>query len=411
MKKTTLILFSTLIFGFIAGSSLAMDTADVDIHGFLSQGYLKTTEYNFFGDTEDGSIEFNEFGINFASDLSDKLRVGLQILTRDFGNYGNNEMNIDWAYGDYRWKDYLGFRAGKIKTPKGLYNETRDVDMLRTTVFLPQSVYPEILREVDLGLFGAGVYGYIDLNAAGMLSYQAVCGTQDITPGEGASQALQGTTATEAPVSNDYIDVDSKYAAGIVWDTPLDGLRMGLSFDSSDLTEASSFTDALPDMEGTQVVAKFDTFQNTVLSAEYTIGNLILAAEYIQTEKAFTHYIEDRTLPISMTADGWYLSSAYQFNDWFALGGYYSASYNDKDDRDGEGLSGNPMMPATTHRAYFKDFCLTTAFTIDYNWSIKLEGHRFTGTNGVIPTDQEGGGSDFAEEDWNLFAIKTTYSF
>jgi hypothetical protein len=46
-------------------------------------------------------------------------------------------------------------------------------------------------------------------------------------------------------------------------------------------------------------------------------------------------------------------------------------------------------------------------------WTIKLEGHRFNGTNGVSPLDQEPdeNGEYFAEGDWNLFAAKVTFSF
>lgn len=411
MKRALIIVQSIMVFGLSAANGHAMKATDIDIHGFISQGYLKTTENNFFGDTSGGSFEFNEFGINFADDLTDNLRVGFQILARDFGSSGNNEMVIDWAFGDYRWKDWLGFRVGKVKTPKGLYNKTRDIDMLRTTIFLPQSVYPEILRDMDLGLLGAGIYGYIDLNAGGVLSYQAMYGAQNIASNEAASQALMGTTAVVTPVENDSIEVDRKYVFALVWETPLAGLRAGLTHDGSNILATAHFTeDSLWD-EGESVTTDFETFRNTVLSAEYTMGNLVLAGEYIRTEKKyefiFPDSIRDRE---DMTADGWYLSAAYQFSGRFSLGTYYSESYNDKEDRDGEQLGESSGI---SHRAYFKDFCLTTAFTVNPYWIVKLEGHRLTGTNGVSPLDQvaDSNGDVFAEEDWNLFAAKVTYSF
>jgi len=388
-----------------------MEASEVDIHGFISQGYLKTTEHNFFGDTKSGSFEFNEFGINFSSELTDQLRVGLQILARDFGSNGNNQMIIDWAFGDYRWRDWLGVRAGKIKIPKGLYNETRDVDMLRTSIFLPQSVYPEILRDLDLGLLGAGVYGHIDLNTAGLLSYQIMYGAQNVAPNEAASQALMGTTAVFTPVENDSIDVNRKYVFGLVWETPLSGLRMGLTYDSSDILATAHFTGEGFWDEGETVTIDFDTFRNIVLSAEYTRGNLVLAGEYIQTDKKYDLFFPDAVRDREdMTADGWYLSAAYEFTDRFALGTYYSESYNDKDDRDGEKLAATSGI---SHRAYFKDICLTTAITINPYWIVKLEGHRFAGTNGVSPLDQvpDENGHVFAKENWNLFAAKVTFSF
>lgn len=411
MKRSLLILVSIMAFGIFAGSSLAVEAIGIDIHGFISQGYLKTTEHNFFGDTKGGSFGFNEFGINFASEPADNLRVGLQILSRDFGSNSNNEMAIDWAFGDYRWKDWLGVRAGKVKTPKGLYNETRDIDMLRFSIFLPQSVYPEILRDMDLGLMGAGIYGYIDLNAGGLLSYQAMYGAQNVEPNEAASQALMGTTAVFTPVENDSIEVDRKYVFGLVWDTPLPGLRLGLTFDESDIFANAHFTGGGRWETNESVSTDFETFRNTVLSGEYTHGNLVLSAEYIQTDKKYDLFFPGGlTDTEEMTADGWYLSSAYQFTRWFALGAYYSESYNDKADRGGDKFE-NPN--AITHRAYFKDLCVTTNFMINKYWAIKLEGHRFLGTNGVSPLDQvpDSNGNVFAKESWNLFAAKTTFSF
>jgi hypothetical protein len=416
MKKTAFILFMVLACGLFPGSALAADTANIDIHGFISQGFIKTTENNFFGETEDGSFEFNEFGINFANELTDDLRVGLQILARDFGANGNNEMVIDWAFGDYHWKDWLGFRAGKLKTPKGFYNETRDVDMLRTSIFLPQSVYPEILRDMDLGLLGMGAYGHLGLNWFGSISYQFMYGTQNVEANEAASQALQATTAYETPIQNNSIDVDSKYSIGMVWDTPLNGLRVGATYDCSELLAiALVLGDAIPDTEeGDLVYSDFKKFQNTVFSIEYTIGDLLLSGEYIRTYRDFgIGFKEMPSLYSEVTSDGWYMAASYQFTDWLALGGYYSESYNDKTDRDGDFAQENRPGNNIAHRAYFEDICFTASFMINANWTIKVEDHLFTGTNGVSPIDQvaDSNGNVFAEEDWNLLAIKTTFSF
>jgi hypothetical protein len=372
---------------------------------------METSEHNFFGDTSGGSFEFNEFGINFVSDLTHDLRVGLQILARDFGSSGNNELVIDWASGDYRLRDWLGIRAGKIKIPKGLYNETRDVDMLRTSIFLPQSIYPEILRDLDLALMGGGIYGHVDLNAAGLISYQVLSGAQNAAPDEAASQALMGTTAVVTPVENDSIEIDRKHVFSLVWETPISGFRMGLTHDSSSILATAHFTDGSIWGENETVVTDFETFRNTVLSAEYTWDKLVLAGEYIRTDKAYEFIFPDSSRDReNMTADGWYLSAAYHFIDRFALGTYYSESYNDKDDRDGNRLS---QAGSVSHRAYFKDFCLTANFIPNTCCAIKLEGHLFSGTNGVSPLDQvtDSNGDVFAQKDWHLLAAKVTFSF
>lgn len=155
MKKIIKFVFTGLIF-LIATANICGAESDVEIHGFISQGYLDSSDNNFQARTDASTFEFNEFGINFGKELTDKLRLGMQIFSKDIGPYGDNEVTLDWAYGDYRWKDWLGVRAGKIKTPHGLYNETRDVDILRNWIFLPQSVYPELTRDATLSLIGGG---------------------------------------------------------------------------------------------------------------------------------------------------------------------------------------------------------------------------------------------------------------
>ena len=153
----------------------------IDVHGFVSQGYLYTKDNNYLANnSSDGTFGFNEAGINFSKQLTDKLRIGLQIFTHDLGAIGNNEIILDWAFADYRWKDWAGLRVGRIKAPHGLYNETRDMDMLRTSIFLPQSVYFEVYRDTMSSINGVGVYGDIPTGVAGMFSYYLLVGTSDV---------------------------------------------------------------------------------------------------------------------------------------------------------------------------------------------------------------------------------------
>ena len=136
-------------------SLFALELGKLQINGFVSQGYMESSGNNFLdSDSEDGTFEINEVGLTFNATVTDKLRIGAQILSRDLGEDGNNDIELDWAFGDYRVTDRFGVRAGKLKLPIGLYNETRDSDFLRPMAFLPQSVYDEMQR----GFLSAG-YG------------------------------------------------------------------------------------------------------------------------------------------------------------------------------------------------------------------------------------------------------------
>ena len=63
----------------------------------MSQGYFKSNDNNFLGKSKEGSFEYNEVGLSFALPISDELRFGMQLFSRDIGEYGNNDFNVDWA--------------------------------------------------------------------------------------------------------------------------------------------------------------------------------------------------------------------------------------------------------------------------------------------------------------------------
>ncbi|MGD9209810.1 MAG: hypothetical protein PVI90_03490 [Desulfobacteraceae bacterium] len=403
-------------FAFISLILIALTTpicsaeSDVDIHGFISQGYLDSSDNNFQAPTNASTFEFNEFGINFGQELTDKLHLGMQIFSRDLGSYGNNETSLDWAYGDYRWKDWLGMRAGKIKTPHGLYNETRDVDILRNWIFLPQSVYPELTRDATLSLIGGGFYGNIDLNNIGTISYQLLGGTQNISANEALAQALMGITYNGTEVQNEAIDVKSKYVLGLEWGTPLDGLRVGGTYSKAeiDLTSVYDFTaSATPEFGAGYYYTELDS-DTYVVSVEYAWNNLLLVSEYTWSDRKV-----DFGTPYTNKLDGWYFGGTYRFTDWFELGGYYSEYYADRKNRDGDGIDagGNQWNPK--HRAFTKDTCLTTRFDVNEYFAIKLEAHALEGTAILSGIDNPvtGDASDQFTKSWNMFAAKITYSF
>jgi hypothetical protein len=158
MKKYMRLFLVFLIYIGLPVNGSAEEQVKVDIHGYLSQGFMYSNRNNFLADTEKGTFQFNELGINFAADLTDRLRLGIQLAARDLGDIGNDQVMIDWAYADYRWQDWLGIRAGRIKVPVGLYNTSRDIDLLRTFILLPQGIYNESFRDLLTSMKGISAY-------------------------------------------------------------------------------------------------------------------------------------------------------------------------------------------------------------------------------------------------------------
>jgi hypothetical protein len=89
----------------------------VEVHGFVSPGFILTTKSNYLAKSRRGSFEFNEVGLNFTVPLTEKLRTGVQLFARDLGPQGNYSPRADWFYLDYRFEDYFGLRAGRARPP------------------------------------------------------------------------------------------------------------------------------------------------------------------------------------------------------------------------------------------------------------------------------------------------------
>lgn len=219
MKKILFIIFMSILFG----NAHASDLNKTDIHGFISQGFMISDRNNYYADTEDGTFQFNETGINFSNQLNDRLRIGMQFFSRDLGDIGNNEITVDWAVADYRWKDWLGLRTGRIKNRCGFYGYTRDIDMLRTSVFLPQSVYYEGVRETTNALDGVGIYGYVHITDSNSIDYQINYGNYIIDAEQGLAKLLDNQT----PVKVLNVESGDLLLMNLEWNTMLKGLKLG----------------------------------------------------------------------------------------------------------------------------------------------------------------------------------------
>src|SRR5467141_4484390 len=157
--------------------SLPAELGQLQVHGFISQGFLYTTDNNYLANSSRGSFEFTELGLNFSLQPMDRLSLGLQIFSHDLGPIGDYRATLDWYSVDYHWQDWLGVRAGRVKLPFGLYNDISDVDSARTAILLPPSIYPAQNRDFLLAQTGVEAYGYTRLGRAGALDYRAYAGT------------------------------------------------------------------------------------------------------------------------------------------------------------------------------------------------------------------------------------------
>ncbi|MEO8979843.1 MAG: hypothetical protein ABI548_09730 [Polyangiaceae bacterium] len=378
----------------------------VEVHGFVSQGFLKTTENNYLAASKRGSFEFSEVALNFSKNLTDRMRVGMQLFTHDLGPLGNYRTRFDWFYLDYRFWDWLGVRAGRTKLPFGLYNESSDIDAARVPILLPQSMYPVSNRDYLLAQTGAELYGTVPLGAAGALEYRLYGGTVFFDTAD-ATTALTNVT------------VPFILGGRLMWQTPLDGLQLGGSVQKlrieAEVPAAqvaqlqisgalpAAFTGALP----IRVPALLG-----VASAEYSAHDLLVAAEYsrwrVSIESPVPAFATEAT-----TSERFYLMSSYHVRPWFSPGLYYSVLFPDVSDRPGlRAPVGQPAAaPPAGRAAYQHDLAVTLRFDVNPYWIVKLEGHRMHGTAGLTSSLNDNASLSSLTKDWGVFLVKTTAYF
>jgi hypothetical protein len=389
MKKIFFLLINLQLIVISSITAWAFDASEIQIGGYLSQGYLQTDNNNYLANTKKGSFEFNEMGINFQTHPAEKTMVGLQLSARDLGEVGNDQIGISWAFGEYTWREWLGVRAGIIKVPFGLYNETRDYDMLRTSIFLPSSIYNEWLRDAFDNMKGIQFFGNVSLGKGGLLKYQ-IQGGENPTPTDSGT-ALYIKNASSSVATVDRLEGDKSYNGNLIWVTPLDGLRLGYNYFYS--VESKQYFTLV---NGLNAIASADDIQVNIFSIEYIYNNLQLSAEYLTQElKSKTSIPALGIDPPSSkleSGDRYYLKGAYRFTDWFETGLYYSMFESDK------------SVNSDTNE--LKDICLSLRFDINESWIAKAEAHKMTGLYGVFPEDD-----GTLDKDWMLYAAKLSYYF
>jgi len=358
------------------------DKSELSVHGFISQGFIQSTRNNFIPTSTNGSTEFAEAGLTMNKQLGSNLRAGLQLFARDFGRTGGYEAKFDWFLLDYRWRDWLGFRAGRIKLPFGLYNDSSDIDSARNSVLLPQSVYPINNRDYLLAQTGFEIYGITSLPSAGSLEYRLYRGTIQ----------LEANSAPGAAFEVASIDVPYVHGGRLTWETPLSGLRIGSSYQNLQLNSDVY----VPSLTKT-VTAKLHV-DMAVGSIEYTTRNFQFASEY---SKWWLNLDSNDTAAFPSTAvtnERYYAMASFRAKEWLHPGLSYSVTYPNVELRD-------------SHKDYLKDSSVFLRLDINPSWIFKIEAHFMNGTAGLNSSINNGKATRDMDPKWELYLAKTTILF
>jgi hypothetical protein len=380
--------------GSLCLAAQVLSAADFDltpeVHSFVSFGYLQTTENEWLGSSTSRSSDFWEVAANVALNPVPTVRVAGQLFARDFQRYDNGRAQLDWLYGEWHPKDVFGLQLGRVKIPAGLFNEVRDVDAARATVFLATSVYALRTRDLYNATDGAKALGFCHLGPAGSIEYSAYLGKTHLSLDGGFSSYLTDAGFGEMT----ELGIDYVWGGMLHWHTPVSGL--GTRFTANVLKNLTG-TGTLP--SGVVLHAQADTYLALTPSVIYELGPLTLVTEALFTRGENSVQATDANgfpvAPLVVQKDhncGGYVSGSWQFPIDVETTIAVERQWDDVDRLD---------VPNTTR------FSLAARWGITNHWSVKAEYQRIVGAGLALPADNPDGVKDH----WDLFALKTTIDF
>jgi len=371
----------------------------LQFHGFASQAYIRSSANNFFGESENGSFDFRELGLNASLRPRPDLMLSAQLLSRHAGKKDRENLRLDYALLDYApvsgESRTFGLRIGRIKTPLGLYNDTRDVAFTRPSILLPQSIYFDRTR--NLALSADGINFYADLRTtSGDFFYQLeLVYLEEVDDEQSVAALLPKSTQ-----SLGTLEKELSYVSRLIYERDGGRIRLGLSavflnigFDTTD-----------PSAQDGSI-----RFQPVILSAQYNAEFWTLTSEY-----AFRHfkYRDVGVIPglsnFSTTGESYYLQGSYRLAEKLEALLRYDVLYQDRDDRMGAAFSAQFGVPR--HSRFAKDWTFGLRWDLSKAWMSRIEYHRVDGTAWLPRLDNPVPASELKRH-WTMWAFLISYRF
>lgn len=403
-------LFGFALFIYLSTSLHAFDIGEsLQIHGFASQGFLISSTNNFMAnDSTSGTFAFTDVGVNANWAPTDNLRLGAQLYLRNFGDYTEKDVQIDWALIDYQLKDYLGVKLGKVKLPLGLYNEQRDIDFLRPMIFLPQSIYDESRRDLYLAYLGGGLYGNIPTSNWGDVDYHIFLGKTDY-PNDSIQQKKTETSLRDAIDRNNaappskqnplipsefhstHRESDQLYGGALIFNSAQIDLKLGITWMHA---VTKIYLNDQSEPAGNNTINS-----HFVLSAEYGLDDWRLSAEYSEKDRSSEMF--GKTTMDGPSQAGYLMLTYSPFDKWtFSV--LYDVFYQMKDDKDG---SDRPQSPG--YYSWRRDFGIGLKYDINDYFTFKAEYHTVDGTAMQMTVFNPDGTKQY----WDYFVTKISFNF
>ncbi|WP_261842088.1 TonB-dependent receptor [Aliamphritea ceti] len=374
---------------------------ELSVNGFLTQGFFYTDKNNIYGNSSDGSLDFREIAVNTRYRVLPQLHLAGQFMSRRAGAVDDGSPQIDYALMDYRIEDtavaQYGLRAGRLKIPFGFYNDTRDVAFTRPSIMLPQSLYFDQARDLELSVDGVGVYAGTSLGS-GRLDFDLVYGMP--RKDENVEYAYLTFDASGRFADSEgmmfrsiYNSEGNRFRAGIT----LAEFKLGY-----EPLSGNSFPTDLKEFNAGDLKVNV-----TVLSGQYNTEKWTFTSEYMRQEIDWGELGGVFSQRPRTESESYYLQAQYRFAVNWDLIARYDVLYLDKSDRNG--AANSAAFRRAEHNFFAKDLTLGVGWRPDPAWLVRAEYHYVDGT-GWLP-EQDNPDNSKLERYWNLFALQVTYRF
>ena len=377
------------------------------IHGFGSQAFIKTSDNKWFGSSDDanGSWNYYELGVNASWRPIPQLMFAAQLMMRDAGKTDDGSPRWDYALADLTMLSEatktLGIRGGRIVNPLGLYNETRDQPFTRPSIFLPQSIYFDVNRNLTLSGDGGQLYGEYRTEHSDWYMQLGVIRPRDRDP-----DIQELFTLGRFP---GHMEGRASVVGRLMYERNGGQWRGAVSggWFNGDYKPQADFPNDLR-------AGSFD-FNPLIFSLQYNAEKWSLTGEYA------LRYVRSKgfgppPLDDSSTGESYYVQGIYRFSPKWQVVARYDVLYWDKDDKKGHKYE--ETFNAPSHSRFAKDFMVGLRWDINKHFMLRTEFHRVDGTGWLSRPDNPGllqfsssADQDDVERHWNLFAIQGSFRF
>ncbi|MHB0972107.1 MAG: hypothetical protein ACYC7A_17425 [Thermoanaerobaculia bacterium] len=228
----------------------------VSIHGYVSQAYAVSSDYQLLGIPTEGTADYRDLALQFRFDADRRNSFVLQAKEERRGDSPRqrDDAGLDWGFYQHNLSDRFALKAGRIPLPLGIYNEASGAATTYPFFRPPNEFYDRQFTSKTLdGVLASGSFG----RAGGW--------TYDI-------DGYAGEWALDDWESYEQIEARDAYGAQIWANAPWPGMRVG--------TGAYACTVELNGGETVRYVMLHG-------SAEAHLDRWLLAAEYFSGDLAY----------------------------------------------------------------------------------------------------------------------------